>query len=66
MKSSAYWEAQTIKAAEKLIRTGQLLPVGGGIYRFAEYVDDLDTYVAQRSARIKKPRIRNARTARSR
>ncbi len=51
MKTNAFWEAETIRTAKKLIRSGQLIPVGRGVYRFAEHVDDLDTYVAGRAAK---------------
>jgi hypothetical protein len=38
------------QAAARLIETGQLVRSEGGSYRFLEYVDDLDVYVAKRSA----------------
>ena len=55
-------EIKMDQAVKKLIRTGQLVPVGNGIYRLSEYVDDLDDYVAKRrSARTKSARAKVSR-----
>lgn len=55
-------EIKMDQAVKKLIRIGQLVPVGKGIYRFSEYVDDLDDYVTKRrSARIKSARAKVSR-----
>jgi hypothetical protein len=56
-KTADFWREKTAKAAKKLIRTGQLVSAGGGIYRFSEYVDDLDVYVANRRAKTKRVRV---------
>jgi hypothetical protein len=56
------------RAAARQIKSGELVPVGGGIYRLREYVDDLDVYVKRRAVGSAKFRalVRSAGAKRSR